>query len=164
MNHLSLLQSLGFRLVGAWKIGAKGLDFAIETEVRSTTKSLYAFVVGTEDLYIGKATGRFAGRLSGYRRPAGTQQTNIRIHPLIAGAKEEISIYHFQPTEEVHFRGIILNLSAALEDALIERISPKWNMNGKEKTEPNQALEPTTIAVTDRAFARSAPATVAAHL
>jgi hypothetical protein len=30
-------------------------------------------------------------------------------------------------------------------------------------TEPNQALEPTTTAVTDRAGARSAPAAVAAH-
>ena len=32
------------------------------------------------------------------------------------------------------------------------------------KTEPNQALEPTTTAVTPRAFARVAPAAVAAHL
>jgi hypothetical protein len=32
------------------------------------------------------------------------------------------------------------------------------------KTEPNQALEPTTTAVTDRAGARSAPAAVVAHL
>jgi hypothetical protein len=31
-------------------------------------------------------------------------------------------------------------------------------------TEPNQALEPTPIAVTDRAGARSAPATGVAHL
>jgi hypothetical protein len=31
-------------------------------------------------------------------------------------------------------------------------------------TEPNQALEPTTTAVTDRAIARSAPAAVVAHL
>ena len=29
---------------------------------------------------------------------------------------------------------------------------------------PNQALEPTTMSVTDRAAARSAPATVVAHL
>ena len=32
------------------------------------------------------------------------------------------------------------------------------------KTEPNQALEPTTTAVTPRADARVAPAVVAAHL
>jgi hypothetical protein len=34
-------------------------------------------------------------------------------------------------------------------------------MNGEK---PNQALEPTTTAVTDRAGARSAPAAVVAHL
>jgi hypothetical protein len=32
------------------------------------------------------------------------------------------------------------------------------------KPEPNQTLEPTTTAVTDRADARSAPAAVVAHL
>jgi hypothetical protein len=32
------------------------------------------------------------------------------------------------------------------------------------KTEPNQALEPTRTAVTDRADARSAPAVRVAHL
>ncbi len=31
-------------------------------------------------------------------------------------------------------------------------------------TEPNQSLEPTTMLVTDRAFARSAPSMLAAHL
>ena len=32
------------------------------------------------------------------------------------------------------------------------------------ETEPNQSLQPTTMSVTDRADARSAPATVAADL
>jgi len=32
------------------------------------------------------------------------------------------------------------------------------------KTEPNQALEPTPMLVTDRAYARSAPSTGVAHL
>ena len=32
------------------------------------------------------------------------------------------------------------------------------------QTEPNQALEPTIMLVTDRAYARSAPSMIAAHL
>jgi len=32
------------------------------------------------------------------------------------------------------------------------------------QTEPNKALEPTRMLVTDRAYARSAPSTRAAHL
>jgi broad specificity phosphatase PhoE len=44
------------------------------------------------------------------------------------------------------------------------RTNGYWSCCHFEKEEPNQALEPTTIAVTFRAFARPAPATVVAHL
>ena len=37
-------------------------------------------------------------------------------------------------------------------------------VNLEHKSEPNQALQPTTMSVTDRAGARSAPATVVADL
>lgn len=137
MSHLSLLKSLGFRRVGAWHHERGGLDFAIEAEVRTTRQSLYAFVAGTQVLYIGKAKGPFAGRMSGYRRPGATQPTNTRINPLItemARTKKAVSIYHFGSTEEVKFRGILLNVAAALEDTLIERISPKWNVHGRGKS------------------------------
>ena len=33
----------------------------------------------------------------------------------------------------------------------------------KRTTEPNKAVEPTSMLVTDRAYARSAPSTLAAH-
>jgi len=42
-------------------------------------------------------------------------------------------------------------------------LSVRWNLMNKT-TEPNQSLEPTTTAVTCRAYARPAPAVVAAHL
>lgn len=136
MDHLALIKFLGFRQVGVWRhIGESGLDFTLEAEVKNARRSLYAFVSDTEVLYIGKATGPFSGRLSGYRRPGASQRTNIRVNPLLADMvrERETSIYHFQPTEEVRFRGIILNLAAGLEDTLIESISPKWNMNGRKK-------------------------------
>ena len=41
---------------------------------------------------------------------------------------------------------------------------PKPQMTRSQTTEANQALEPTTTAVTPRADARVAPAAVAAHL
>ncbi len=136
MNHLSLIESVGFRCVGRWHVTCKGLDFAIDKEVKGARKSLYAFVHDAEVLYIGKAMGRFTGRLSGYKTPNQGQRTNFRVHPLlaeIAGRPMDIAIYHFQPSEEVRYRGILLNLAAGLEDMLIETISPRWNMNGRTK-------------------------------
>jgi hypothetical protein len=136
MDHLSLIKSLGFRRVGAWRVDEDGLGFEIEVEVRGMRRSLYAFVSGEEVLYIGKSLGPFSQRLSGYRRPGATQRTNIRINPLLADlvrTERDISIYHFLPVEEVRFKGVLLNLAAGLEDTLIESISPKWNMNGRNR-------------------------------
>jgi hypothetical protein len=133
MSHLSLLISLGFRRVGEWHDRTGALDFAIPTEVRAVEKSLYAFVVGSQVLYLGKAKGPFVGRMNLYRRPGSSQSTNKRINPLIAKFvcdKKTVAIYHFEPTEEVAFKGIRLNIAAGLEDPLIECISPTWNMHG----------------------------------
>ncbi len=134
MDYLALIKSVGFRPVGTWHFGDAGLDFVIEDEVRSKRSSLYAFVDGSEVLYLGKSTGRFASRLCGYRRPATSQPTNTRINPLIlelVRTKKVVSIYHFEPTGRVEFRGVTLNVAAGLEDPLIAQICPKWNMVGK---------------------------------
>jgi hypothetical protein len=136
MNHLDLIKSVGFRCVGKWHIGDSGLDYDIEREVKIAKRSLYAFVHDSEVLYIGKTVGVFSGRMSGYRRPGTSQRTNLRVNPLLLDllrTKNKISIYHFQPTEELRFKTILLNVAAGLEDALIEIISPPWNMNGRKK-------------------------------
>ncbi len=47
------------------------------------------------------------------------------------------------------------------------RARRRWHTSSRiyrMKTEPNQALEPTTTAVTPRAFARVAPSAAVAHL
>lgn len=137
MGHFSLIESLGFRCVGKWRISDKGLDFDIAREVRSAKRSLYAFVENSEVLYVGKASGAFVGRLNGYRRPGTSQRTNLRVNPLLAElvlSNKEVLIYHFQSGEEVCFRNVLLNVAAGLEDPLIEIISPPWNMNGRKKS------------------------------
>ena len=135
MNPLALIKSVGFRRVGTWHGRDDGLDFAIDAEVRGKRWSLYAFVDGSEVLYLGKSTGPFASRLCGYRRPAKSQQTNVRVNPLILAlvrAKKTIAIYHFESAGLLQFNGVTLNLAAALEDPLIAQICPKWNMNGRK--------------------------------
>jgi hypothetical protein len=60
---------------------------------------------------------------------------------------------------EIHFRRIVSH------DAAEEGIADPYSYVIRWRTKrPNQALEPTTTAVTDRAGARSAPAAVVAHL
>jgi hypothetical protein len=46
----------------------------------------------------------------------------------------------------------------------VERLAKETGAMTAIGTQPNQALEPTTLLVTDRAFARSAPSRVVAHL
>lgn len=136
MSHLEFIKHLGFRPVGVWHIGEMGLDFTIESASKNKKQSLYAFVSGDEILYLGKSTGLFVGRLRGYRRPGSSQPTNTRINPQLfqmIQSKKEILIYHFECTEELRFRGVPLNVAAALEDELIARISPQWNKVGKKK-------------------------------
>lgn len=149
MNHLDLIISVGFRCVGRWHVGDSGLDFSIESEARNAKKSLYAFVQDSEVLYIGKVAGAFVRRMNGYRRPGTTQRTNLRVNPLLVqfvGTKKEVSIYHFQPPEEVRFRNIPLNIAAGLEDPLIETISPQWNMHGRKKDISREPEQTTTLA------------------
>jgi hypothetical protein len=134
MSHLELINHLGFRHVGKWRIGENGPDFEIEDLIKNKRQSLYAFVVGNEILYLGESTGLFSGRMRSYRRPGKSQSTNTRINPLIVEmiqSEKDISIYHFECVEEFKFRVISLNVASALEDTLIAQISPRWNMIGK---------------------------------
>ena len=136
MKPLALIRSVGFRRVGTWYAGDAGLDFAIEAEVKNKRWSLYAFVDGSEVLYLGKSTGPFHSRLCGYRRPAKSQPTNSRVNPRIlelVHAKRVVSIFHFESAGQLQFKGITLNLAAALEDPLIAQVCPKWNMNGRKR-------------------------------
>jgi hypothetical protein len=135
MAPLKLIKFLGFRCVGKWHTKENVLDFDIEPAVRNKKWSLYAFVVGSKVLYIGKSTGPFIRRMSGYRRPGKSQPTNSRISPKILEmlqSKKKVSIYHFE-SKELDFMGIPLNLAAALEDTLIARVSLEWNINGTTK-------------------------------
>jgi ribosomal protein S18 acetylase RimI-like enzyme len=66
---------------------------------------------------------------------------------------------------DVYASNRALKLYTRLGFEIIEHLEHSYTMRWqKRKTEPNQALEPTTTAVTDRAIARSAPAAVVAHL
>ncbi len=84
-------------------------------------------------------------------------------------------LYSFQragaqkPTHSIRYpeRFLECDLSKVISQVYFQTKNPimKGFSNSKIKTtEANQALETTTMSVTDRAFARSAPATVVSHL
>ena len=136
IHSLDLIKHLGFHHVGNWHIDETGLNFILKEVVKNKEQSLYAFVSGTEVLYLGKSTGVFIKRIRGYKRPGISQPTNNRINPKLSQmiqSKKDISIYHFECVEKFMFRDIPLNIAAALEDALIAKISPQWNIVGKKK-------------------------------
>ena len=137
MNDLDYLNHLGFSHVGAWRAGVKGLDYSVFPKFKAIGEKrwvLYAFTSGGVVLYIGKATIPFNQRMSGYRRPGVSQKTNIRNNALIAElirGEQAVEIYVFEGEKKLDYRGTSLNLAAGLEDPLIAKIRPKWNMSGK---------------------------------
>jgi hypothetical protein len=73
-----------------------------------------------------------------------------------------LSFRRFQEVSSVYFRSVS-SQSLSLKQIALSDATGGTSFKMKT-TEPNQALEPTTTAVTDRAGARSAPAAVVAHL
>jgi hypothetical protein len=73
-----------------------------------------------------------------------------------------LSFRSLQEVSSVYFRSVSSQSSSLKQIAFFDATGgTSFKM---KTTEPNQALEPTTTAVTDRAGARSAPAAVVAHL
>ncbi len=83
---------------------------------------------------------------------------------LAFGRKTAFVSPRFSKSQEVVSPFALCEFSKSISYAghVLRRDGPK--VARMKPTEPNQALEPTTTAVTDRAGARSAPAAVVAHL
>ena len=48
-------------------------------------------------------------------------------------ADKEVTILAFEPTEIIEYRGLPTSLPGGLEDVLIERLRPPWNITGNKK-------------------------------
>jgi hypothetical protein len=90
-------------------------------------------------MYIGKTVSPLATRMSGYRRPAESQTTNVRNNQRIAevlSAGGAVDIYALPDNGLLHYGQFHLNLAAGLEDDLIRVINPPWNGGRKEDVAP----------------------------
>jgi len=129
-DTVQFLLELGFEEVGEWLIEEDSLQFSL-TRHRNEQNILYAFVVQGEVKYIGKSNLTLSRRMNGYKQPGPTQNTNIRINSRIKDLLHKnisVQILAFVEKEKILYRGVPINLAAGLEDNLIARVRPQWNL------------------------------------
>ena len=131
MDNRALLLDLGFEPAGEWILD-NGRPFPHLEGGRSNRAALYAFVLGGAVVYIGRAKAAFGGQI-GTDGPMGmthhhtTDNDRRIISTLMTG--ESIEILEFAPSDTREYRGWAINIGAGLQDALMERIKPNWNLN-----------------------------------
>lgn len=142
--NAAVLLNLGFVDVGKWVSSGNfisyefdGVDADANQVWSDASKALYAFVLGTRVLYIGKTARSIRKRYVGYCRPGKRQATNLRCHHNIKAAiaeNNEIRIFAFVPITYLQYASFEINLAAGLEDDLIRAFDPPWN--GRERGQP----------------------------
>lgn len=138
------LLKIGFRKVGTWCNTPAGLDYTLDTHTPHPN-TLYAFTVEGVPHYVGKTTQTLRGRIYGYKNPAATQLTNLRVNASIRVALAEgltVEIFVL-PDEGLHSIGAFhLNLAAGLEDSIIRTLNPPWNGGKKHSLEEDSEVSP----------------------
>jgi len=131
MDSRTLLLEVGFEPAGQWILD-NGRPFPYLTAGRSNRAALYAFVLGGEVVFIGRVKAAFGGQM-GADGPMGmthhhtTDNDRRIISTLMTG--DDLEILEFAPSETLEYRGWKVNTGAGLQDALVERIKPDWNLS-----------------------------------
>jgi hypothetical protein len=123
------LTQIGFLPAGQWHLRDDRLDLEL-TRASEQKNVLYAIVCDDEALYVGKTTQTLRRRLNGYLRPGSTQATNVRNHrSIVELLRKGRDVYVFAwPDHGLHRYGdFTINMAAALEDSIIDRLCPPWN-------------------------------------
>jgi len=131
-SGLQTLLDLGFEEAGEWLASGAMLKCSLVRHMEERD-ILYAFVSQGQVLYIGKSVRTLSQRMYQYQKPGPTQRTNIVNHANIKQVLEQgetIQIFAFAPKEQLHYRGIPVNLAAGLENTLIGSLRPAWNRMG----------------------------------
>jgi hypothetical protein len=140
---MNRLLSIGFINVGHWDLADGNLKYHL-TSHQLAKNVLYSFVSNGEIKYIGKTTMQLTKRMYGYQNPGPTQNTNIRVNEKIKGllqSNQPIDIFILVDNGLLKYGDYKISLAAGLEDALIYKISPKWNFSGKNKLEVENESE-----------------------
>jgi len=123
------LLEIGFQYAGKWTNYNDNLDFEL-INFSDNKNILYAFIVDKRIMYIGKSKRTLYKRMYNYKKNDETQSTNInnnlRIKEFLSNGKT-VEIYVFVDKGLLSYGNFSINLSAGLEDSIIEIIQPEWN-------------------------------------
>lgn len=123
------LFEIGFAPVGCWRLRDGSLHLELTDKV-DHTNVLYAFISGDDVLYVGKTTKTLRGRLASYLKPSESQRTNTRNNGAIRdllSAGREVDILALPDLGLHRYGAFKINFAAALEDSIIQTLSPPWN-------------------------------------
>jgi len=128
------LLDLGFVEAGEWKLRAgtrSGIMF--ELNKLQNERVIYAFVVSQESKYVGvceKGTTTLEQRMARYKNLQG-EGANERIARKIKeclDAGKIARIMAMKPEQSLQYRGVTVDLVRGLENPLIEKLKPPWNI------------------------------------
>ena len=126
---VALLELVGFCPVGQWQM-AGGQPKCALTAQRETSNILYAFVAGSEVLYVGVTTNILRKRMYQYQCPARGRGANAEVRWRLAAwlaSGDAVDIYALPDPGDMEYRGFRMNLAAGLEHSLLCGLNPSWN-------------------------------------
>ena len=135
-NSARLLE-LGFEEAGSWALVDDKPRVTLGHR-RDVCPALYALVEDDIVVYVGKSIKTLRHRMQHYQTPGPTQRTSLRNHASITsslGSGRNVRVFVLVCDTPIDYRGIKINIAAALEDPLIALFRPAWNKNGVSKGE-----------------------------
>ena len=128
------LDNYGFVEVGKWKLEER-LKSGVAFELYSFKEErvVYAFVIDAEAKYIGvcdNTSTTLKNRMSRYQSLQGAG-TNERIANKIKDCLKRgkaVKIFALKPESTLQYKGLNVDLVKGLENPLIERLKPEWNI------------------------------------
>ena len=158
------LEAIGFERVGHWQLQGDEPQYVL-SRWGDAAPALYAFVIATDVMYVGKTVRTLDERLYGYQKGSGTQRTNIRVREVIRealGQGDEVSILGFRDSTPQRLGRFVLNLPAALEDDIIGTLKPRWNGVRNTRRSSNKERAP-SAGESGPAATQQAPGTSTTH-
>ncbi|MHC1611594.1 MAG: GIY-YIG nuclease family protein [Candidatus Methanospirareceae archaeon] len=128
------LDNYGFVEVGKWKL-KEHLKSGVAFELYSFKEErvVYAFVIDDEAKYIGvcdNTSTTLKNRMSRYQSLQGAG-ANERIANKIKDCLKRgkaVEIFALKPESTLQYKGLNVDLVKGLENPLIERLKPEWNI------------------------------------
>ncbi len=128
------LNNYGFVEVGKWKLNEHlRSGVAFELYRFKEKRVVYAFVIDAEVKYIGvcdNTSTTLKNRMSRYQSLQGAG-TNERIANKIKDCLNRgkaVKIFALKPESTLQYKGLNVDLVKGLENPLIERLKPEWNI------------------------------------